>query len=151
MSQLAPATTPKMAPSEIDDTKRYPPCIATTTWCTGSHAKAFAAPRESPTKPEIIAATRSALSRSKVRDIAIKSPSEETATASYTPALDSTKLSSNQLKFATPALSASVLIANRPQKLGLPPTGTGKGPLQHLRRRECNQVASRVGAPRRPH
>src|SRR5579859_3731708 len=57
----------------------------------------------------MMAATRSALARSRVRDMAMRIPSDDTATASQTPAPWSTKLVSSQLKFWTSWLGASVI------------------------------------------
>src|SRR5262249_13525684 len=57
--------------------------------------------------PAMIAQGGSAPARSSELDIAISSPSEDTATASVTPGVPSTKLDSSQLKLRTSALAAT--------------------------------------------
>ncbi len=54
--------------------------------------------------PEMIAASCSADARLRVLDIAMSRPSDETATASLTPAVLSTKPLSSQLKLRAPSL-----------------------------------------------
>src|ERR1700690_2906979 len=55
--------------------------------------------------PAMIAESCSAPARSSELDIAMSSPSDDTATASVTPGVESTKLDSNQLKLRTSALA----------------------------------------------
>src|SRR3954454_20807321 len=57
--------------------------------------------------PAMIAESCSAPARSSELDIAINKPSDDTATASVTPGVASTKLDSNQLKLRTSALPAT--------------------------------------------
>ena len=57
----------------------------------------LAAPPARLVIPEMTAASRSAFARSLMADIAMRSPSEETAIASRTPAVPDAKVSSSQL------------------------------------------------------
>src|SRR4029453_12425595 len=104
MSQLRVATTPRQLPSEIDDTNRKPCRIATMICSRPAKAKQRDAPCPGLTKPEMIAASCSADARSSELEAAINRPSEETATASVTPAVWSTKLLSSQLKLRASSL-----------------------------------------------
>src|SRR5688572_10537998 len=104
MSQLRVATTPRQLPSEIDDTNRNPCRMATMICSRPAKSKQREAPCPRLTKPEMIAASCSADARSSELDAAISRPSDDTATASVTPAVWSTKLLSNQLKFLASSL-----------------------------------------------
>src|SRR5690349_17160604 len=64
-----------------------------------------AAPPDRLVIPDTTAASRSAFARSRVADIAINSPSEDTATASSTPAVPDVNESSSQLKVCASGLS----------------------------------------------
>ena len=61
--------------------------------------------------PETTAASRSALDRSLIADMAISSPSEETAIASITPAVLEVNESSSQLKVRASGLRSPVAVA----------------------------------------
>ena len=65
----------------------------------------MAAPPERLVMPETTAASRSALARSLMADIAMSSPSEETAIASRTPAVPEVNESSSQLNVCASWLS----------------------------------------------
>src|SRR5918994_919945 len=104
MSQLRVATTPRQLPSEIDETNRKPWRIATMICSSPAKSKHRDAPYPRLTKPEMIAASCSADARSSELDAAMRRPSDETATASVTPAVWSTKLLSSQLKLRASSL-----------------------------------------------
>src|SRR5690349_18505090 len=74
-----------------------------------------AAPPDRLVIPDTTAASRSALARSRVADIAISSPSEDTATASNTPAVPDVNESSSQLNVCASGLSG----AARPERSAL--------------------------------
>src|SRR6266542_6640184 len=92
MSACFVATAPRQLPSDIDDTRRKPRRIDTTTCSSPSNPKHVDVPLPRLTSPEMIAANCSAAARSSDVDMLINSPSEDTATASVTPAVWSTKL-----------------------------------------------------------
>src|ERR671910_3108834 len=104
MSQLRVATTPRQLPSEIDDTNRKPWRIATMICSRPAKSKHRDAPWPRLTKPEMIAASCSADARSSELEAAINRPSEETATASVTPAVWPAQLLSSQLKLRASSL-----------------------------------------------
>src|ERR671911_316003 len=104
MSQLRVATTPRQLPSEIDETNRKPWRIATMICSSPAKLKHRDAPYPRLTKPEMMAASCSADARSSELDAAMSRPSDETATASVTPAVWSTKLLSSQLKLRASSL-----------------------------------------------
>src|SRR6188472_1186619 len=107
-------TTPRQLPSEMDDTKRKPRRVVTITCSSPSNPKHVAAPLPRLTRPEMIAASCSALARFRLLDIAISSPSEDTATASVTPAVFSTKPLRSQLKLRASSLSVGLFIEHPP-------------------------------------
>src|SRR3546814_1892299 len=105
MSQALVATTPRQMPSEMDDMNKRPRRMATSTCSGPSKPKHCEAPLPRLTMPEMIAASCSAAGRSRLDDIAMSRPSDDTATASDTPAVDSTKPLSSQLKLRASWLS----------------------------------------------
>jgi hypothetical protein len=98
MSQPRWLTTPMQLPSEIDDTNRKPRRMVTITCSSPSKPKHVGGAVAEADQAEMMAASCSAPARSRLLDIAISSPSEDTATASVTPAVFSTKPLSSQLK-----------------------------------------------------
>src|SRR3954451_10919830 len=90
------------------------------TWSRPPSAKHRAVLSARLVMPAMIADSCSAPARSSVLDIAISNPSEETATASVTPGVDSTKLDNNQLKLRTSALFSVAGFAWLPN-LNVPP------------------------------
>src|SRR6266545_7005354 len=104
MSQFRVATTPRQLPSEIDETNRKPWRIATMICSSPEKSKQREAPWPRLTKPEMMAASCSADALSNELEAAMRRPSDETATASVTPAVWSTKLLSSQLKLRASSL-----------------------------------------------
>src|SRR2546430_4218004 len=97
--------TPRTDPALIEVISRYPPAMSTITRFSPPSEYQCAAPPERLVMPDTTAASRSALARSRVADIAINNPSEDTATASCTPAVPDVNESSSQLKVCASGLS----------------------------------------------
>jgi len=107
-------------PSEIDETNRKPRRMVTMTCSSPSNPKQVEAPFPRLTMPEMIAASCSALARVRLLDMAMRSPSEDTATASVTPAVFSTNPFSSQLKLRASSLRVWWFIALPPGSWGCP-------------------------------
>src|SRR4029450_5017219 len=129
MSQLRAPTPPRQLPSEIDDTNRKPWRIATMICSRPAKSKHRDAPWPRLTKTEMIADRCAADARSSELEAAINSPSEETATASVTPAVWSTKLLSSQLKLR----ASSLKLIGPPPTLRRPDAGPRR--QEHCARR----------------
>src|SRR5256885_10153527 len=97
--------TPRTDPALIDVISRYPLAMSTITRLSPPSEYQCAAPPDRLVMPDTTAASRSALARSRVADIAINSPSDDTATASSTPAVPDVNESSSQLKVCASGLS----------------------------------------------
>src|SRR4051812_38476794 len=110
MSACLVATVPRQLPSEIDDTSRNPRRIETMTCSRPSNPKHVDVPLPRLTRPEMIAASCSADARSSELDIVMSSPSDDTATASVTPAVWSTNVLSIQAKFLTSSRTSALLL-----------------------------------------
>src|SRR5437763_5592531 len=97
-------------PALIDVTSRYPPAMSTITRFSPPSEYQCAAPPARLVIPDTTAANRSALARSRVADIAMSKPSEDTATASSTPAVPDVNESNSQLKVCASGLRFTVLV-----------------------------------------
>src|SRR3546814_15733594 len=103
MSQALVATTPRQLPSEMDDMNKKPRRMATITCSRPSKPKHCEAPLPRLTMPEMIAASCSAAGRSRLDELAMRRPPDDTATPPDTPAGESPKPCSTQQHLRLPS------------------------------------------------
>src|SRR6266571_4779656 len=92
--------------------------ISTTVWLTVPASNRRAAPSVRLSRPEAMAASWSARSRSRRSDTATSRPSVETTAACATPAVLRTKLSTSQFRLWASLLSSMVMTVPRSRRVG---------------------------------